>query len=471
MRASLKDQRLLLLLAITAAGIALRFVNIDRWPLWGDEAMTLLIAQYPLKTLFVQPVDPTPGLYYALHKLLLGPFVDAGQARYIALVCGTLLIPAAYWLAKEAKVPALLTAALVALSFPLIDYSQEARAYALLILLICFSAIFFIRWSRARRLPDLLLTLTFCLFAFYTHPVSVFWIGPIAISILWMGRRQSLLPLVLAAVLAVPELLRIGRYPDDGFVWLTQATPAQAADTIARAILPFRPGYPWLAVALAVATWRLWVHRRGLLEWSSANPAAAVVLATLLAEPLLIWLFGLVTTPIFMTRTILPAVPAFMLAMALLMRFEQRLARFAVVSLYAASIAVTGTTRAKEQWDVIAKRVGDDKVLLCQPWKAAAMGHARGSGEPLLLRYDNGVAELGGSPWAVVFYDSLTSKRRMAEAHRRAARLDARLYPVWPVRSGLASELPPAPTTLMEARQSCAAYVAGFKPYYGWPNN
>ena len=55
----LADPRMPALLAITLAGFALRFVDIGKWPLWGDEALTLLVAQWPLRNLFLDPVDPT----------------------------------------------------------------------------------------------------------------------------------------------------------------------------------------------------------------------------------------------------------------------------------------------------------------------------------------------------------------------------------------------------------------------------
>ena len=88
--------------AITLVGLFVRLAEIERWPLWGDEALTLLIAQWPLKILFLVPVDPTPALYYSLHKLFLGPMVGVAAARSISLLCGTLLIPVAYFLAREA---------------------------------------------------------------------------------------------------------------------------------------------------------------------------------------------------------------------------------------------------------------------------------------------------------------------------------------------------------------------------------
>ena len=101
-----KVRQIGLLVFGTAARFALRFVNIDQWPLWGVEALTLLLAQWPVQNLFLAPIDPTPGLYYALHKIFLGPMVDAAEARYLSLAFGTLLIPAVYFLAREARIPA-----------------------------------------------------------------------------------------------------------------------------------------------------------------------------------------------------------------------------------------------------------------------------------------------------------------------------------------------------------------------------
>ena len=52
--------------AIIALGLALRLIGIERQPLWGDEGLTLLTAQFPMVALFLAPIDPTPGLYYKL---------------------------------------------------------------------------------------------------------------------------------------------------------------------------------------------------------------------------------------------------------------------------------------------------------------------------------------------------------------------------------------------------------------------
>jgi len=452
--------------AITLAGFLVRIVEIDRWPLWGDEALTLLIAQWPLKYLFLVPVDPTPGLYYSLHKLLLGPMVGTAAARSISVACGTLLIPVTYFLAKEARIPALLGAALVALSFPLIDYSQEARAYSLLVLLVTLSAAFFIRWSRSREPSALFATLLTCLLAFYTHFASVFWIGPAVLAMLWLGRRQVLTPLLLTAILAVPELLRIARYPTDGFIWLAQATPIEAADTLAKALLPFRPAAAWLLPLVALAVWRGWTHRTKIAGWAKGNPGAAVAIGVLAAVPALVWLFGLAARPVFMTRTILIGVPGAVLGLALLLKFEQRIARFAVVGLYAVSLLVTGTTRQKEDWSEVAERVGNDAILMCEPWQVAAMRHASSGDNRILLMREDGVADIGGTPWQREYFATMSDPRRMADALQRGQRAIPSLNRAWPVRAGRIIAVPPAPVTLRQAIAVCEAEKASRRPRY-----
>mgnify|MGYP003575152215 CR=1 FL=1 len=457
---------ILALAAITLAGLLIRLVEIDRWPLWGDEALTLLIAQWPLNILFFVPIDPTPGLYYALHQLSLGPTVDAAAARSISVACGALLIPAAYWLAREARIPALLAAGLVAVSFPLIDYSQEARAYSLLVLLVTLSAAFFVRCSRTRRPGALYGTLLTCLLAFYTHFASVFWIGPAVAAIFWQGRRQVAAPLLITAILAVPELVRIARYPAQGFIWLAQATPLQAADTLAKALLPFRPAAGWLLVAVLLAGWRGWVRRSDIAAWARANGGAAMAIAILAAAPLLVWLFGLATRPVFMTRTILIGMPGILLALALLLKFEPRPVRFAVLAAYAASLLVTGTTRQKERWDLVAERVGDGAILLCEPWQVAAMRHVTGSQNRIFIDRDDGLAEVGGEPWQRAYFAIMSNRERMADALRSGKAANPALQPVWPVRSGEILSVSAVPLTLGQAIALCDRDQANRRPRY-----
>jgi hypothetical protein len=459
------NRRSTALFAITLAGLLLRLVCINRWPLWSDEALTLIIAQWPLKTLFLAPVDPTPGLYYALHKVLLGPTVGTAAARSLSVFAGTLLMPATYFVARQARIPALLAAALVAVSFPLIDYSQEARAYSLLVLLVVLSAGFFIWWGRSGRLPLLVGSLTFALLAFYTHFTAIFWLGPLVVAAVWTGRRRAVAPLLGMAILAIPEISRLAHYPQSGFSWLLQANISEAADTLIRALLPFRPPAVWgLLVALLLA-WRIWVHRSALRTWAMSNRSAAATLLILLAVPLEAWLFGFALKPIFMTRTILIAVPGFLLALALLLRFEHRLVRVGVVGIYAAGLLVTGTMRPREDWRAIAQRVGGDTVLMCQLWRAPAMKHALPDAR-VLARNGRGLLAIEGDPWPVAYFRVLIDNAAKARAVQAGHEPQGTISPGWAVRTGSVDTLGRAPTTLAEAAQICDSNAADSAPRY-----
>ena len=454
------------LLAITVTAFALRVVCIAKWPLWGDEALTLLVSQWPLDTLFLRAVDPTPGLYYALHKLLLGPMAGTVAARSISLVAGTLLVPLAYWAAKAARVPPLMTATLVALSFPLIDYSQEARAYSVVVLLIAGSAGCFIAWSRGRGAAFLAGFLGCGLLAIYTHVIAWLWMGPATVAALALGRRRALLPLILFAVLSVPEIRRLMIFRRDAFSWLLQASPAEAGDTMSRALLPFQPAGWWAVAAAMLLAWRCWVHRARIAAWAKANIGAAIAIAILLSLPLTAWLFGFVAKPIFMTRTILPAVPGFMLALALLTGFERHPVRAAVIALYAASLLTSGTVRTREDWGVIAGRVAGGNVLLCQPFQAAALRHELRSDARIFLWYRAGLLELRGSPWPATYFRVQHRMDRARDAAERGRAADRRLSPVWAIRSGDARQLSPAPTDLAGAIRICEAATADRAPSY-----
>jgi len=459
------SHRLFGLLAITAVGLLLRLVGADRWSLWSDEALTLVIAQWPLKTLFLAPADPTPGLYYALHKLVLGPDVGVVAARSISIVAGTLLIPAAYWLAREARVPALLIAALVALSFPLIDYSQEARAYSLLVLLVVLSAAAFARWHRLQWTPVLWASLAFALLAFYTHFAAIFWTGPLAVAALWLGKRSAAAPVVGLAVLMVPELARLAQYPAGHFSWLAQASLVEAADTLARNLLPFQPPLPIAVGILVLLGWRAWMHRSALKAWAAANRGAAAALLILCTIPLTVWLFGFVAKPIFMTRTILLAIPGLLLAISLLMRFEPRFVRFALVGALAASLLVSGTMREREDWREIAGRVRGGAVLVCELWQAPAMLSAL-ERKAAIVPAGDGLMLVAGSPWAVAYFRAVTNPQAQRRALMAGRRIGPDAFPVWAVPSGSVEDLPDKPGSLADTIGICESRAGRDAPAY-----
>ena len=458
------SRRTLIVATIIALGFALRFVGIETQPLWGDEGLTLLTAQFPMMALFLAPIDPTPGLYYALHKFLIGPDAGVLAVRSISLITGTATIAAMYGMARLARVPAQFAALLVALSFPLIDYSQEARTYSLLVLLVLLSAGALIWWDRTRRLTALLCFAIFTILSFYTHFVSVFWILPAVAGLIALARRdltvhrQVRLVLLVMVLFAVPEAGRLLHFQKTSFTWLEQASPREAVNILSYTQLPFglfendrwHLGRELTAIASVMCYGLLGLlavrHRRKLKQWAYENQAAAIFILIGLSAPIAIWLFGYVATAIFMPRTTLIGVPGFILAVALLLKFEHRPARFSIVGLFAISLALTGTVRPKEDWRPVAHLLESrvrwgDVVILCASWKAMAFRHAIRTrvDAPLLIVGTQGTflieQNLGSSRfWAKNYAQVLNARSGSAEA-QVALRNSNR---IWRINSGCA---------------------------------
>jgi 4-amino-4-deoxy-L-arabinose transferase-like glycosyltransferase len=138
-------------IAITALAALLRFPTLDLQSFWVDEAVTAAWRVRPglRETLLAGwQQESWPPVYYtaawAWSKLF-----GTGEVglRSLSAVAGTLTVPVAYRAAEAlvSRRAGLVTAALVASNPLLVWYSQEARSYALLVLLTTASLLAFAR--------------------------------------------------------------------------------------------------------------------------------------------------------------------------------------------------------------------------------------------------------------------------------------------------------------------------------------
>jgi hypothetical protein len=374
--------------AILLIAIAMRVVAIDAQGLWTDEALTIVLSNWSIPDMLLLPTDPTPALYYILHKLLIPADAPLILIRSISMVAGVVSVGLIYLLGRLAFGPSagLLAAALLAVWAPHVDYSQEARAYSLLFLLTLLASFGLLCYARLLRQEDgagrrrLALAL-FCagsLLSFYTHVIAAFWIALTSLLLLAIVRRERRIhwPELLAsfasmAIGAAPGLLRLTRQVavGDQFHWLPQASLLEFADTDASVFLPVglwhNPLIHRLAaggmieVAVAAASLALlgagcWIGRRRLQGLFRAQPVVLWIVLAYLAVPVLVWLTGFVARPLFMERTILLAVPGMILLIAAICRAQEpRLAAraaIAVVVLYGSSTLAFGIVREKEDW-------------------------------------------------------------------------------------------------------------------------
>lgn len=134
-----RDHSLWFLIAIILVGLALRLVRLDM-VLWGDEVASWAFARrQPFSEMLSYALqDPTPPVFYIILHFLIPLIGDSAVAlRFPSLLAGVAILPVIYWCMRQAsfsKTDALLAAFLAATSSVLIYYSQEARAYSMLVL-------------------------------------------------------------------------------------------------------------------------------------------------------------------------------------------------------------------------------------------------------------------------------------------------------------------------------------------------
>lgn len=379
---------------ITAIGAALRWWGIEAEALWADEALTAVIAEAPAPTLLTEPLDPSGPLYYWLHQLFVPADPSVAAMRAISFGAGVLTVPATYAVGRffVERPGALLAAALAALSFPLVDHAKEARGYALLALLFCASAGLLLAAGteerRGRRLTLLAGFGASALAALYTHPTAFPFVG-IALLLAAaepsrIARREALAVGAAVALLALPEAWRIWRYASEAnaFGWLAEFGPLKFAATVGGEWLPFAKAGGAVVAAGGFGLFIVAgiVGRRPFMALRSEQPLAFWLLSAWLAHPLVLWLLGMLAAPVLMVRTMLPAWPAFALAVALgLSGLRGRtwgVAAAAIIAAYAGWLWVAGPAREKEDWRGAASRVQDwpaNAVLVCPSWKAPAL--------------------------------------------------------------------------------------------------
>ncbi|MBA3666323.1 MAG: glycosyltransferase family 39 protein [Sphingomonas sp.] len=400
-----------LLPIVLLAGLALRLIQVTSEPLWTDEALTLLLARFSVEKLLFAPVDPTPGLYYSLFKVIVPPGADILAARLPSIVLGTASIFLVYLAGQLAmsQRAGLTAAALFAVSLPMIDYSQEARAYSLLIFLVLLSMIGFLAWfggipNGRIRIGAIFGFAAATVLSFYTQFTAVFWIVPIVMVGGEMTKRLGdaraqrlyLAAKIGMALFAVPELVRLYLRGTTfgGLGWLPNVDLQEFLATVGDVLIP--AGYwngrepalsIWSALALGLSVgliaWRLAARRSTLRE--SITVEAVAVIVVLMTVPALVWLFGFVVTPIFMPRAILLAVPGFILLLALWAEVERKpwLAPL-LVCVYAGSLLITGTIRPREPWRSVARLLSGpagrgEAIMICPQWRGPSLRHALGA--------------------------------------------------------------------------------------------
>jgi mannosyltransferase len=197
---------------IIIAGAFLRFYHIDYNPIWLDEAATYLHSLF-LSTIFdyttsVDYFNPPGFFLFEFVSLHLLGATEIGL-RFFPALFGMLAVPAAYFMGMEFrdKYTGLITAAIFAFAPFLIYYSQEARAFSMLLFLCTCLMYVFLKAMKSNAKTDwiwfgLLSAAIFC-----THFYGVIFIAILTmfgIAHYWNNIKPLLTGVAVAVFLTLP---------------------------------------------------------------------------------------------------------------------------------------------------------------------------------------------------------------------------------------------------------------------------
>lgn len=323
---------LVVLTGLIGLGIGLRFATLGLQGYHHDEVITaarVIPGGFGEMLHKVRVSESTPPLYYVLAWAWSKAFgVGEVGLRSLSALFGAATVPVGYLIGGRllGRRGGLILAALIAVNPMLIWYSQEARAYALLVFLCSLALLFLIRTLQDGRRSDLAIWAVCAALALWTHYFAVFLIVPEAILLLVFLRRRwiaGLLAVGAVVLLAAPLLPLLSAQANPAHIGWIGGTPLpeRLRDTLAsfaigetghvigeptRAGLALVPGLICLSAPVFVAAFGL---RRERLAFLLGLGLGVSVLALAAAA-------ALIGSDYVTERNLLPALIPLLLAVA-----------------------------------------------------------------------------------------------------------------------------------------------------------
>ncbi|HZD43589.1 MAG TPA: glycosyltransferase family 39 protein, partial [Methanomicrobiales archaeon] len=182
-----------ILLALIALGALLRLYHLDYTSLWLDEAYTIHFARPTLIQIWQLTTvngECNPPLFHWIEHGMLFFGQSEFVIRIVPALAGIATIPIFYLIGREflGINVGILAAALLALSPFHIFYSQEGRAYTLVLLFVSLALFAYLVALRSDGLYMWALFAVFSALAFWTHFYTLILIALLLLSALFMPR-------------------------------------------------------------------------------------------------------------------------------------------------------------------------------------------------------------------------------------------------------------------------------------------
>ncbi len=221
---TLKNSRYVqVLLTLTLIGILLRFSNLGFNSLWLDEASTYTFATLSIPGIWGATTggEFNPPLFYWTEHVMLIFGNSEVVLRFIPALLGVLTIPLVYCIGREFcdRNVGIIAAAGIAFSPFLIFYSQEARAYSMMLFFIAAAMVFFLKALKSDDLKEWALFGILSALAFWSHFYAAVLIGALVLYALYerlpkiradiSSLRSMAAGIAVLAVLSLPLLMII----------------------------------------------------------------------------------------------------------------------------------------------------------------------------------------------------------------------------------------------------------------------
>lgn len=382
-----RQLELILLATILVSGALLRLLTEAKTSLWIDEGFTLAISQLPFWQMWTVPFDSHPPLHFTLVKIA-DVFADGEHAvRLPSVIAGTATIALLHSFSRRliGPVGALVASASLALSFTHLVHSDNGRNYALLLFFLtgAMYALFVLRerltqnepWLTRRSGGAVAAYMLCSLAALYTHNVAILFLFVLNAAFcarhLLVNPRGTFDFVVNLAAINAPALILWAPWAlqmastADVFDWLVQPDAREAIRTLLVAIGPNNAPVPFILAVLAT------IALGGVMSLFLRPRLVLAIAIPLLIFPAFIYLLGFLAKPIYMERTLLPAVIGASLAIGTVAAHL----RSALVSYTLVGLALAGTGLSTASF---LSRTADTTNLggqVLQDWRGAIAAH------------------------------------------------------------------------------------------------
>lgn len=202
-------------IGLTAAALILRLLFLGSKSFWVDEGATadIVTASWPRLIAIITSSHPTMSVYLVIvHVWTSIAGTSEFALRFPSAIFSTFTIPVLYALGAELfdRRTGAVAAAMMTVNLTAIGYAQEARSYALLVLLVTLSAWFFVRAVKNPSLGNCAGYAIFGALGVYAHLFAILLLPAEWLSLwLFRPRRKAMVRLTASAIvfglLALPN--------------------------------------------------------------------------------------------------------------------------------------------------------------------------------------------------------------------------------------------------------------------------